>query len=55
MKITLNEQDIYKLVKETVNKLLKEGINWRTNGNIANISINSKQDDKSNISGEYVC
>ena len=26
MKITLNEQDIYKLVKETVNKLLNEGL-----------------------------
>ena len=52
MKITLNEQDIFKLIKETVNKLLIEGINWGTNGNVANISINSKQDDKSNISGD---
>ena len=52
MKITLNEQDIYKLIKESIRKILNEGIEWSKNDdNSINFTVNHNNDDYSNTNG----
>jgi hypothetical protein len=52
MKISLNEQDIYKLIKESIRKILNEGIEWSKNDdNSINFTVNHNNDDYSNTNG----